>query len=136
MLRVVLDTHVLVSGLAYPGGTPGRIVTAWRQGALRLVLSDAILSEVARVLPRLSRAAFTGAQARDFADSLRFLADLVENDSVPAEPRLRDPDDQPILATLVASGADSLVTGDQDLLALADSYAIVTPAQFRARHGL
>ena len=33
-LRVVLDTNVLVSGLAYPGSVPGRIVTAWRQGGL------------------------------------------------------------------------------------------------------
>ena len=31
-LRAVLDTNVLVSGLAYPGSVPGRIVTAWRQG--------------------------------------------------------------------------------------------------------
>lgn len=136
MPRVILDTNVLVSGLAYPGGTPGQIVGAWRQGALRLVLSDAILDEVARVLPRLTRARFTAAQARDFADSLRFLADVVETDGVPPEPRLHDPADQPVLATLIASGADCLVTGDQDLLALAVDYAIVTPAQFRTRHGL
>lgn len=33
-MRVVLDTNVLVSGLAYPGSVPGRIVGAWRQGGL------------------------------------------------------------------------------------------------------
>jgi predicted nucleic acid-binding protein len=39
-LRVVLDTNVLVSGLAYPGSVPGRIVTAWRQGGLEGVVSE------------------------------------------------------------------------------------------------
>ena len=29
-LRVVLDTNVLVSGLAYPGSVPGRIISAWQ----------------------------------------------------------------------------------------------------------
>jgi predicted nucleic acid-binding protein len=37
---------------------------------------------------------------------------------------------------LVRSGAaQALVTGDKDLLALRDRYAIVTPAEFWARHG-
>jgi predicted nucleic acid-binding protein len=30
---------------------------------------------------------------------------------------------------------DYLVTGDKDLLALSESFPIVTPAQFWARHG-
>ena len=47
---------------------------------------------------------------------------------------LRDPDDAPILATLVEAGADYLVTGDKDLLALAPGYPIVTPAEFCVRH--
>ncbi len=52
-MRVVLDTKVLVSGVAYPGSVPGRIVGAWRSGALEVVLSEYILSELRRVLPRL-----------------------------------------------------------------------------------
>lgn len=38
-LRVVLDTNVLASGLAYPVSTPGKIVNAWRQGLIDVVLS-------------------------------------------------------------------------------------------------
>jgi predicted nucleic acid-binding protein len=38
-LRVVLDTNVLVSGFAYPGSVPGRIVATWLQGGLNVVLS-------------------------------------------------------------------------------------------------
>jgi predicted nucleic acid-binding protein len=34
-LGVVLDTNVLLSGLAYPASVPGRLIAAWRFGALR-----------------------------------------------------------------------------------------------------
>jgi predicted nucleic acid-binding protein len=42
---------------------------------------------------------------------------------------------QQVLATLRASRADYLITGDKDLLALAGKYPIVTPAAFWERHG-
>jgi predicted nucleic acid-binding protein len=45
----------------------------------------------------------------------------------------RDPDDIPVLATLIASEADMLVTGDRDLLALREEYPIETPAEFVRR---
>ncbi len=133
-LRVVLDTNVLVSGLAYPGGVPGRIVAAWREGGLEVVLSRYILDEMQRVLPRLPRISLSPAQIRDFVDSFMFLADVVEPSDTQDE-RLRDPNDQPVLATLLAGPADYLVTGDKDLLALANLYPVLTPAQFWARHG-
>lgn len=131
-LRVVLDTNVLVSGLAYPSSVPGRIVAAWRQGGLGVVLSRYILDEFVRVLPRLPRVQITPAEIRDLADSFMFIADVVE----PQGTDLRDPADQPVLLALIASKADYLVTGDKDLLALAGRYPIVTPADFWMRHGV
>jgi predicted nucleic acid-binding protein len=41
-----------------------------------------------------------------------------------------DPDDAPILATLVAEKTDVLIAGDGDLLALRGQYAIQTPGEF------
>jgi putative PIN family toxin of toxin-antitoxin system len=135
-LRVVLDTNVVVSGLAYPDSPPGRIVRAWRQGAIQLVLSRHILAEIARVLPRLRpRLTWSDADILDFLDLLALLADLVEPTD-PAEEDLRDVDDLPVLGTLLAAGADVLVTGDKDLLSLAPRYSIVTPAEFCQRTGL
>lgn len=133
-LRVVLDTNVLVSGLAYPGSVPGRIVTAWRQGGLEVALSRYILDEMVRVLPRLPRIQMTPAEIRDLADSFMFLADVVEPKGQP-DGDLRDPADQPVLLTLLSAKADYLVTGDKDLLVLSSRYPIVTPVQFWARHG-
>ena len=132
-LRVVLDINVLVSGLAYPASVPGHIVGAWRQGGLDVVLSRYILDELSRVLPRLPRIQMTTAEVRDLTDSFMFQADIIEPEGA-QDVKLRDPADQPVLLTLLASQADYLITGDKDLLALASDYSIVTPAEFWARH--
>ena len=50
-LRVVLDTNVLLSGLAYPASVPGKIMAAWRHGSVEVLLSAYILEELRRVLP-------------------------------------------------------------------------------------
>jgi putative PIN family toxin of toxin-antitoxin system len=133
-LRVVLDTNVLVSGLAYPSGTPGLILGAWRRGGLEVVLSRYILDEMVRVLPRLARVKLNPAEIRDLADSFLFLAQIVEPIGEEDE-ALRDPADQKVLGILLAAQADYLITGDNDLLAIAGRYPIITPAVFWERHG-
>lgn len=132
-MRVVLDTDVLVSGLAYPASVPGRIVAAWRQGVLEVVLSRYILDELIRVLPRLKRIEMTSLEIRDLVDSFMFLADIVEPDGND-ETDLRDPSDQPVLRTLIAGEAQYLITGDKDLLVLEEQYPIISPAEFWQRH--
>ncbi|MDP3287319.1 MAG: putative toxin-antitoxin system toxin component, PIN family [Methyloversatilis sp.] len=138
-LRVVLDTNVLLSGIAYPGSLPGKILAAWRHGSVDVVLSIYILEELRRVLPCLEhRHGLTAAEIDDLVDVLSIQAEVIEP-LTSLEPDLRDGNDQPVLATLLAalntSGAHYLVTGDKDLLALADRYAIVTPAAFWSAHG-
>ena len=139
-LRIVLDTNVLVSGLAYPTSVPGRIVGAWRGGRLDVVQSRFILAELLRVLPRLNhRLQWRDEDMLDMVDTLALLADLVEPSAEAAPmggPALRDPADGPVLGTLLASGADYLVTGDKNLLVLAPHYAIVTPVWFWTQHGI
>ena len=138
-MRVVIDTNVIVAGMAYPAGPPGRIVAAWRSGALQVVLSPWILVECARVLPRLKPfSTLSEAEINDLVELMAFAAEVVEPESgsltQAAEAQVRDVADEPVLATLLASGADLLVTGDKDLLALAKAFPILTPAEFCARH--
>jgi len=135
---VVLDTNVLLSGIAYPASVPGKILAAWRHGSVEVLLSAQILDELRRVLPRLAhRHGLTGAEIDDLVDIFSIQAEVIE--PLPgADPALRDAEDEPVLGTLLAaraaSGADYLVTGDKDLLAMADRYPIVTPAEFWAAH--
>ena len=134
-LCVVLDTNVLLSGTAYPGSVPGKIVSAWRSGSLEVILSQYILDELQRVLPRLNhRLGWSTQEFRDFVDSLALLADLVDPIQT-SEPALRDEADQPVLGTFLAAKANYLVNGDKDLLALSVRYPIVTPADFWRLHG-
>lgn len=140
-MRLVLDTNVIVAGLAYSSGPPGRIVAAWRSGALDVVLSPWILTECERVLPRLG--AYTRmapADIRSVVETLAIEAEIVDPDSatlsLAVAADVRDVADEPVLAALLASGAEWLVTGDKDLLALADRHPIITPARLCERHGL
>ena len=109
-LGVVLDTNVLLSGLAYPASVPGRLIAAWRFGALDLVLSDFILAELRRTLPRL---------VHRHGLTLPAIDDLIGT----------------LVAALRLGSAQALVTGDKALLALRDRYPIRTPAEFWAEHG-
>ncbi len=134
-MRVVLDTNVLVSGLLLPESGPGRIVAAWRGGQFDLVLSEPMLEEVGRVLayPKIiRRLGWEPDKVARYVSLLRFEAEVAEIGSVAAHVP-DDPDDAPILATLVASGADCLVSGDEDLLRLAGEYSILSPGEFTRR---
>lgn len=139
MPRVVLDTNVLLSGIAYPASIPGKILAAWRNGSVEVLLSAYILDELRRVLPRLThRHGLTAAEIDDLVDALSIQAEIIE--PLPAEEsRLRDAADELVLDTLLAalnvSKSDYLITGDKDLLAVADRYPILTPAQFWSLHG-
>jgi len=137
-LRVVLDTNVLLSGIAYPASVPGKILAAWRHGSVDVLLSAYILDELRRVLPRLAhRHGLTSAEIDDLVDALSIQAEVIE--PLPdLEPALRDFDDQAVLGTLLAaleaSGANYLITGDKDLLVMAERYPIIAPAAFWATH--
>ena len=136
--RVVLDTNVLLSGIAYPASVPGKILAAWRHGSVDVLLSTYILEELRRVLPRLAhRHGLTLAEINDLVDVLSIQAEVI--DPLPSiEPELRDTNDLPVLGTLLSaiktSNGDYLITGDKDLLVLSDRYPIVTPAKFWETH--
>ena len=134
-IHVVLDTNVLLSGLAYPASIPGSIVSAWRGGSLQVSLSHYILDELRRVLLKLrSRHGLTDDGIADLVDCLAFQADLVEP-CAHWDTHFTDPFDQAILGTLQAAQADYLITGDKALLALANKYPMLAAAQFWEIHG-
>lgn len=138
-MKVVLDTNILISGIARPGGAPGRIVDAWLMGKFDLVVSEALLEELDRALryPKvrklLLKAAVSEEELRDFLEILRIKTITVDIADVPLTVIPRDPKDRHVLETLFASGADYLVTGDRkDLLSLGLPQ-VVAAADFAGR---
>lgn len=138
-IQVVLDTNVIISGMAYPSSVPGKIIQAWRSGALDVVLCEYILDEIRRVLPRLRhRHGMSDAEIDDLVDILAFLADIITPVELP-ETTVRDHNDGLVLGTLLAGmsshNTEYLISGEKDLLALAGEYPVVTPSEFWMRHG-
>ena len=134
-MKVVLDTNVLLSGLMFPEGAPGRVVAAWRQARFELVISVPQLAEIGRALayPKIRRLlGWDDQRIEQFIRQLYIRAQIVDLDGISVEVPA-DPDDVPIQAALVAAKADVLVTGDGDLLALRERHAIQTPAEFVRR---
>jgi len=138
-IQAVIDTNVIISGMAYPASVPGKIMQAWRSGAIDVYLSEYILDEIRRVLPRLrSRHGMSEAEIDDLVDILGLLAEILEPAALPPE-SVRDIKDAPVLGTLIRGmqthSVDYLITGDKDLLVLKEHYPVITPAEFWSRHG-
>ena len=135
--RVMLDTNVLLSAFASPGGVCRRLTDLIRdEDELRLVLCPHILGEFREKAVKKIKLAPDA--ARLAAEELEAVAQVVP-DGDPAAVRryaLRDPDDEPILAAAVAAHATMLVTGDRDLLDVADPpLPIVRPREAFGRLG-
>jgi putative PIN family toxin of toxin-antitoxin system len=128
-LRVTADTNILISGITFPGGKPSRFLDLARSGKINLVVSDAILDEMAVVLARKFHFApedVDEARMRVIAMA-RTVKAAVHLDIIK-----EDPPDNRILECAVAAGSDLIVTGDKDLLRLKtyDSIGIVTVSDF------
>lgn len=112
-MRIVLDTNVFVSAVFF-GGIPGRILEAWRDGRLQLVLSPAILDEYQRVGQVLT-AQYAGVDLEPILALLTVEAEFVESPDLPT-PVSADPDDDKFLACAGAAGVAVIVSGDKDLV--------------------
>ena len=128
-MRIVLDTNVFVSGVFF-GGVPGRILDAWRDARVRLVLSAEILAEYQRVGQVLG-AQYSGVDLEPFLGLLTVEAEIVEAPDLP-EPVSFDPDDDKFLACEIAAGVAVIVSGDKDLLyqSVWRSVRVLRPRQF------
>ena len=135
MRAIVADTNVLASGLVYPNSTPGKIVQAWQNNKIELIVSDYILDELERILPRLKKNTLTPEKIARLRKLFHFKATVINPDEI-CENELTDENDLPVLALLIGSSADVLATGDKALLGLSDKYPIMTAADFWDRWGM
>ena len=124
--RVVIDPNVWVSGLINPYGAPAEVVRAVIGGRVIAVVSQQLLDELAGVLarPKLRRWISLD-DAVALLDALGREADL-RPDPRPAPQRVRDPDDDYIVALAEATGS-LIVTGDDDLLEADLTPPAITP---------
>lgn len=130
--RIVLDTNVLLSSLLFQTGSLAWLRHAWQSDALRPLASRDTIQELIRVLtyPKFKLT------EEDQQDLLGDYLPWCETVTVPHGfdvPTCRDPFDRPFLALALSAKADGLVTGDKDLLVLADTFEIpiLTPSDLQ-----
>lgn len=135
MLRAVLDVNVIISAVIAPRGAPRLALEAWQQGRFGLVTSEGIIAQVREKLsgPKIGGTYGIGeADIRWVVALLRTQAEVVAVLPECLRGAVADPEDDYVLATGVAAGADCLVTGDRGLLTLDrhEGMAILTPRAF------
>ena len=112
-MRIILDTNVLVSGIFF-SGPPFRILKAWRDNKLQLVVSTDILDEYQRVAAILGEK-YSRVDISPIMDLLTVNSDIVTAPPLP-EPVSVDPDDDEFIACALAADTKLIVSGDRHLL--------------------
>lgn len=115
MLRVVLDTNVLISAILF-GGKPRKILEKAVRGDIRLCLSESILEELKGVLQR-SKFDYSPEMVQFILTELMGIADSV-NPSETLNVVSDDPEDNRILECAVEAKANYIISGDLHLLKL------------------
>lgn len=129
MIRVVLDTNVILSAIIF-GGKPRTILENVIRENIGLYISEAILNELKRVLNR-PKFHYPAEIIRLIISEFTSIGELVDLTTRISIIR-RDPEDNRILECAVEAGVDYVVTGDSHLLELGkyENIWILTPAQF------
>ncbi len=112
---------MVVSALVF-GARLGWLRTSWQAGLVRPIASAATLKELIRVLHYPKFAALTGPEPL-LAAYVPFCEMIIVPNGV-SVPRCRNPHDRPFLQLAVSGGADLLITGDEDLLAMGPHFPV------------
>jgi uncharacterized protein len=137
-LKVVFDTNVVVSATLFRSSFLSPLRTAWQDGRISAVVCDETNAELLRVLTyakfKLSEAGIAHVLALylPYAQPHKIKLNSKQANALPL---CRDIRDQIFLKLAHSAQADLLVSGDDDLLSLADdsamqhlSFKIMTPA--------
>lgn len=124
--RVVVDSNVLISAIVW-GGKPGKVLELWHKNEFILYTSPYILAELANFLTEIG----SGIKERGIIIN-RFKSKAAKIIPPKKVTVCRDPKDNQILDLCLASKADYLISGDNDLLILKSfkKTKIITPQKF------
>lgn len=116
MIRAVIDTNALVSGLLSPAGNEALIILSIHQGLVHPCVSDEILEEYAEVLAR-PKFAFGQEEVDALLAMMRGKGELIAaQGSTPVlldMPVLSDVSDAKFLQCAIATQAEYIVTGNK-----------------------
>ena len=137
MLKIVLDTNVLVSAILSPRSASSQIIRLVLDDALNLAISRDILDEAYRVVhyPKfvklMKKHDLAPEEVDDIIERLSRIAVVTPGELTPDVVK-DDPSDNTILACAVESEADFIISGDHHLTELKEfqGITIVNPTTF------
>jgi putative PIN family toxin of toxin-antitoxin system len=129
MLRVVIDTNVIISALNF-GGNPKAVLELARKRRICNTTSPFIINEIERVLTR--KFGWQMEVTREIINDIQGFSHIVNPPETIA--LIKNLSDNRILECAVAGGADYLISGDHHLTDLKTfgTINIVTPTEFLA----
>src|SRR5262249_19084303 len=129
LMRIVLDTSVMVAAIRSNLGASNRLLVAGLERRVTMVASTPLLIEYEAVMTRpehLAASRLTAAEVGAVLDAVAATSDPVQLAFL-WRPTLRDPDDDMVLETAVNGGADAIVTFNQrDFAAAGPRFGIRT----------
>jgi len=128
-MTVVADTNVIISAIFWPGDSR-RCMALWAKRRFHLAVTVPLLEEYEEIASRVA-AEIPGVDPAPWIRWINNKAKVYEPAPL-GKRRSRDPDDDPVLACALASGAKAIISKDRDLLILKKPFGIqiVTPREF------
>jgi len=111
MLKLVIDTNVVISALLKPESSPALIMSLVLRGSCMLCLTEKIFVEYEEVSGRGKFKKLDHGSVREFLSTLRSRA-LWVVPKVQVDEITKDPDDNAFLECALESKADFLITGN------------------------
>lgn len=137
-MKVVLDTNIWVSAWLWRG-IPNNFIRLAQNKEIIICTSEPLLTELENTLTykKLQKKIHSlNLTKEQLLVGTREITEIyaIANLNVP---ELRDPDDSIVLATAIASNSEVIITGDQDLLVLAnhENIKILTAKDFIKKEG-
>lgn len=130
IVRVVIDTNVVVSAFYFPESRPGEILALAREGSILNIISKHILEEVRRILGK--KLLWSDEKSRRAVEEIISFSEIIKLKISLAV--INHLSDNRILECAVTGQAHYIISGDRHLTSLRtfQDIKIVAPATFLA----
>ena len=134
MIRAVLDTNILISGILTPQGNPGKLIKKWKNNQFILITSEPIIKELVRVTnyPKITKAKPNIGQQTEQLIDLIFKYAIVTLGKLDINLVPDDPTDNKFVAAAIEGAGNYLISGDKHLKKLSQFHhtKVITPKDF------